>query len=206
MRKVFLSNIILNEVRPTKYISDDFKLPKKEFNFLMSYFVDMNVKEGDEVAVVTCYTPGATALLNYENFKKEVCEILKQKNAKGEFIDIEQKVDFDSLTFNAFFKKIVKELKEDDVLYVDMTFGMKPYSISLFTAAAYAVKVGENIRVESIVYAQKYTGQKSVKEVDTSKIYDITTLFFLNEIAGNLRKGEKTSADKMLDVLIADCE
>ena len=60
------------------------------------------------------------------------------------------------------------------------------------------------MKVEAVIYAQKYWGQKVTGASDVSKIYDITTLFFLNEIAGKLQPGAKSSADKVLDVLISD--
>lgn len=205
MRKVFLSNIILNKInKNTQYISDDFQLPQKQFAFLMSYFLESSVNEGDEVAVITCYTNEALALENYGNFKKEAEKLLQQKHAKYEFIDVEEDVEFESVTFNAFFKKIVKKLRNDDKLYLDLTFGMKPYSVSLFIAAFYAVKACENATVEIVFYSQLYKGQKTTDNILLSKVYDITTLFFLNEIAGKLHKGDKTDADRMLDILISD--
>ena len=206
MRKVFLSNILLSKLIKTQYISDDFDLPDKEFDFMMSYFIDMNVKQGDEVAIITCYTRETTALANYESFKREVNKVLDEKNAKVEFIDIQQNSDFDSLTFNSFFKRVAKVFKNDDIIYMDLTYGMKPYSIATFVAAAYAVKSAENVRVDTIVYAQKYRGQGEPEKTDTSKIYDITPLFYLHEITGNLHTGEKKSADKVLDLLISDFE
>ena len=66
------------------------------------------------------------------------------------------------------------------------------------------MKSAVNARVESVVYAQKYKGQGDAEATNVSKIYDITSLFYLNEIAGNLHAGEKGSADKMLDLLISD--
>ena len=139
-----------------------------------------------------------------KKFKEEVETILNAKKANGEFIAVKQNVDFDSLTFSAFFKNIAKLFKDEDIIYMDLTYGMKPYSIGLFIAASYAVKSAVNARVESVVYAQKYKGQGDAEATSISKIYDITSLFYLNEIAGNLHVGEKGSADKMLDLLISD--
>lgn len=206
MRKVFLSNIILSKLNETRYISDDFDLPDKKYEFMMSYFIDMNVKQGEDVAIITCYTQEATAMANYEMFKSEARKVLAEKKANAEFIEIQQNIDFDSLTFNTFFKKVAKLFRNDDVIYMDLTYGMKPYSIASFVAAAYAVKSAENVRVETIVYAQKYRGQDEPEKTDTSKIYDITTLFYLHEMTGNLHAGEKGSADRVLDLLISDFE
>ena len=204
MRKVFLSNIILSRLSATRYQSDDFALPNKDYEFMLSYFVDMNIEPGDNVAIITCYTDEETSVANYKKFKEEVETILNAKKANGEFIAVKQNVDFDSLTFSAFFKNIAKLFKDEDIIYMDLTYGMKPYSIGLFIAASYAVKSAVNARVESVVYAQKYKGQGDAEATSISKIYDITSLFYLNEIAGNLHAGEKGSADKMLDLLISD--
>ena len=46
MRKVFLWSIILGRYEQTKYISDDFDLPVKDYGFSMSYCLDMNVEQG----------------------------------------------------------------------------------------------------------------------------------------------------------------
>lgn len=204
MRKVFLSNVILNKLSATRYQSDDFTLPNKDYEFMLSYFMDMNIEPGDNVAIITCYTDEETSVANYKKFKEEVETILNAKKAKGEFIEVKQNVDFNSLTFITFFKNIAKLFKDEDVIYMDLTYGLKPYSIGLFIAASYAVKAAVNVRVETAVYAKKYTGQGNTEAITVSKIYDITSLFYLNEIAGNLHAGEKGSADKMLDLLISD--
>ena len=204
MRKVFLSNIILSELKETKYVSDDFSLGNNNYIFMLSYLIDMYVNKGDEVVVIICHTEEKTALANFEQLKKEVAGILEEKYARYTFTDIVQDVDFDASSFNTFFKKIAKELKDKDRLYLDVTFGLKPYSISMFIALTYAVKSAQDVKLEVMTYAQKYRGESDSEKTNVSKIYDITSLFYLNEMAANLHVGDKEHADKMLDILIPD--
>lgn len=202
MRKVFLWNIILRDVDTTKYVSDDFQLEGMEFNYWMSYLINMNIEENDNIAVITSYTAGGSAENNYKEFQKEVMDIAAEKNVKVDFISVVQDVDFCATTFNKFFKKIARLIKDDDRLYFDITFGMKPYTLSMFTALLYVSKVAKNVYVEVITYAQKYDGIKAVDQVKESKIFNMTALFYLNSIAGNLSEGDRETADKMLDILL----
>lgn len=54
MRKVFLSASLISKMdleKPTKYISDDFDLGDKAYNFPMSYLIADNVENGDNIVI-----------------------------------------------------------------------------------------------------------------------------------------------------------
>ena len=98
-------------------------------------------------------------------------------------------------------------MKDGDRIYYDMTSGMKPYSFSMFIALAYAAKAARDISVEQLVYVSLYSGK--TKDNNDAKpsiatIWDVTSLFTLNEIAGNVLPGQKASSDQMLDCIIGD--
>lgn len=203
MRKVFLSASLISKMdpeKPTKYISDDFKLSSNNYQFPLSYLIDENVEEGDKVVIITAVTQTETPMQNYEAYKQEVLNIVKDKKIDIEFVEIKQTIEFDSLTFSQFFKEIANLIQDNDQLYVDFSFGMKPYTISMFVAVAYAEKAARNVDVDTIIYAQKYSGNK--EEGIISKVYDITGLFYLNAIAGNARPGQKHGLDKALGLII----
>lgn len=217
MRKVFLSIMLLapmNENDPTYYTSDDFDLNNKKYDFPLSYIVDNNVNENDDVVIVTAVEQGKdgkvnNAIENYKKYRTEIENILKERNINISFEEIPLTTDFDSLTFNRFFKEISSLINDNDQLYVDVTFGMKPYSISMFVAVAYAEKAARNVDVDTIIYAQKYSGfsknktaEEKAKNPSKSRIYDITGLFYLNAIAGNARPGQKHGLDKALGLII----
>ena len=203
MRKVFLSTSLMNPInleKPTQYVSEDFNLGNKAYNFPMSYLIADNVKDGDKVAVITAVTQTENPKENYELYKQEVFNIVKDKQIDIEFIEIKQETEFDSLTFNHFFKEVANLIQDDDILFADITFGMKCYSISMFIAMAYAVKAGKNVYMDTIIYAQKFSGNK--EDGITSKIYDLTGLFSLNTLASNARPGQKEGLDDLLDFII----
>ena len=203
MRKVFLSTSLMNPInleKPTQYVSEDFNLGNKAYNFPMSYLIADNVKDGDKVAVITAVTQTENPKENYELYKQEVFNIVKDKQIDIEFIEIKQETEFDSLTFNHFFNVVANLIQDDDILFADITFGMKCYSISMFIAMAYAVKAGKNVDMDTIIYAQKFSGNK--EDGITSKIYDLTGLFSLNTLASNARPGQKEGLDDLLDFII----
>lgn len=203
MRKVFLSTSLISKMdpeKPTKYISDDFELNSKNYQFPLSYLIDENVEEGDKVAIITAVTQTETPMQNYETYKQEVLKIVENKNIDIEFIEIKQAIEFDALTFNQFFKEVANLIQDNDIIFTDITFGMKCYSISMFIALAYVTKAGVNVNMDTIIYAQKYSGNR--EEGITSKIYDLTGLFSLNTLAGNARTGQKKDLDELLDFII----
>lgn len=203
MRKVFLSASLISKIdleKPTKYISDDFDLKNKDYNFPLSYIIADNVQNGDTVAIITAVTQTEIPKKNYELYKQEVYDIVKDKQIDIEFIEIKQETEFNSLTFNHFFKEVADLIHDDDMLFADITFGMKCYSISMFIAMAYATKAGRNVDMDTIIYAQRFSGNR--EDGITSKIYDLTGLFSLNTLASNARPGQKEGLDDLLNFII----
>lgn len=219
MRKVFLSTMLLAPLRPedpTYYTSDDFELSENRYDFPMTYLIDDKVKANDEIVIITAIQQDSgnnvnNATVNYKKYKAEVEKILQERNVNFKFEEIMLTENFDSLTFNKFFKQVAVLINDNDQLFVDVTFGMKPYCISLFVAVAYAEKAARNVDVDTVIYAQKYSGfsraktaEEKAKDPSKSRIYDITGLFYLNAIAGNAKPGQKHKLDKALDLLIND--
>lgn len=208
MRKVFLSIMILSKIRKTEYISDSFHLSDVSYQLPMSYVMDETVNEGEEITVITCVEKninGETiAEKNYEFFKAEVESIAEKHALKVNYDIIPMSSEFGEQTFNYFFKTIAKKLKDGDELYLDLTFGMKPYNISMFIAAAYAVKACTDASIACAFYSQKFTGSREAKEVEISKIYDLTGLIYLTDFAGKVQPGDKELADSMLDMMMPE--
>lgn len=203
MRKVFLSASLISKIdleKPTKYISDDFDLKNEDYNFPLSYIIADNVQNGDTVAIITAVTQTETPKKNYELYKQEIYDIVKDKQIDIEFIEIKQETEFNSLTFNHFFKEVADLIHDEDMLFADITFGMKCYSISMFIAMAYATKAGRNVEMDTIIYAQRFSGNR--EDGITSKIYDLTGLFSLNTLASNARSGQKEGLDDLLNFII----
>lgn len=207
MRKVFISVALLGELKPTTYVSEDYCVEGKNFNFPITYLIDDAVEHGDEVEVITVVEQSEgdkhLAKDNYAVLQEEVKQVVADRNVKLNFTEVATYSKFDSLTFNHFFKDIALLVKSQDIIYMDITFGMKPYNLSMFIAVSYAAQVAEQVLIENVIYAMKYNGTDVAKDVNTSKLYDLTGLFYLNRFANNAI-GNKESMDKMLTMLISD--
>ncbi len=206
MRKVFLSMMLLQPAKETQYVSEDFELGEAHYLFPMSYIIANNVEADEEILLVTGVEKGTedvhTSVDNYVKFKNEVEKIVSAKNAKVSFVELDTKKDFNSLTFNTFFKNVAEQIHEGDTIFVDITFGMKPYSFSMFIALAYVVKACKNVELDTMIYAQKYTGSQIAKDTNESMIYDLTGLFYLNQIAKQAENGDRAALDGVLNFII----
>lgn len=208
MRKVFMSSMLLQTIQPTKYVSDDFVIGEEQFNFPISYLINNEVKPGDEVEIITAVEHGEggvqTAVGNYYIFMEEVQAILAERDVKLNFTEVETNKKFEDKTFTRFFKNIAELLHDEDLVYADFTFGMKAYSLSMFIALAYAVRAAKDAELCSLLYAQKYTGTDEAASKNTSELCDITSLFYLNDIAGNAQAGQKQGLDEIMRMIIKD--
>ena len=209
MRKVFMSSMLLGKIEPTKYISEDFVINEESaYDFPLSYLIENEVVDGDTVEIITAVEHGEgntqTAADNYAVYVQEVKDILADRKIDLHFTEVETSKDFEDKTFTKFFKRIANLLQEEDEIYADFTFGMKAYSLSMFIALAYAVKAAVNIELRCLLYAQKYTGTDAADTKETSELCDITSLFYLDAIAGNAKSGQKQDLDEVMDLIIKE--
>lgn len=206
MRKVFLSNMFLQKIKPAKYISNDFELGDAQFKFPLTYIINNEAADGDEIVVVTATIPEAEAeqvvIENGKIYKNEIREALKDREVSIKFIDIDVENDYDAITVNKFFKKVADTIHDNDKVYSDITFGIKPYTFSMFMAIAYAVKAAVNVDLETVIYSKMYDGRKKPELADTSEICDMTSLFYIASITNYFHPGQKQEVDKLLDIIM----
>ena len=209
MRKVFMSSMLLGKIEPTKYISEDFVINEESaYDFPLSYLIENEVVDGDTVEIITAVEHGEgdakNSVTNYALYVKEVNKILQNRNIELHFTEVETNKKFEDKTFTKFFKRIAGLLQEDDEVYADFTFGMKAYSLSMFIALAYVVKAAENINLRCLLYSKKFTGTDNAENKKTSELCDITSLFYLDAIAGNAKSGQKQALDEVMDMIIKE--
>ena len=118
MRKVFISAIkIKKEATVPAFRSRDFDLGDKKFFAPVSYLLDANLEDGDDVLVLTGITDNADPRENYEKkLKPELERILEAHHAKYELREVTEpdpekdRELMDSLTFSRFFKEVRHEV------------------------------------------------------------------------------------------------
>ncbi len=210
MRKVFLSSMMLYDKTATKYISKDFAIGDKQFYFPISYLINNEVQQGDEVLVLTAVEHGASDDVknrseeNYQDYQREVEEILSTRAVTLRFEEIATTQCPDATSFTSFFKRIARYFAEGDEIYADFTFGLKAYTLAMFTTMTYVVRSSQNIKMRCMMYSQKYTGSTQLGAQQTAELLDISSIYYINEIAGNSYSGQRDGLDKLFDMIITD--
>lgn len=196
MRKVFLSTIGLAEMDNLSFVSDDFDLNKSGYKFAWPHIMEQYVDDNDEVLVATIVQGCNNA--NYDIYQEEVAKALVAKKAKVSFCSIPEEQAFDSRSFHKAFKSVADIIKDEDLVYLDVGNGSMPYAFSSFVACNYAVKASHSAEVGRVIYTEKDNENKQ------AKLYDMTGVFFLNQMAGTVSPEDREEVDNMLDMMIKD--
>ena len=213
MRKIFLSSIKLKYDLPEErsiFRSRDFDLGGADHFAPICYLLDANIESGDKIVIITGVMQTDQPLKNYELMKQDMESILSSHQAQAEFIVIdelnpkESREEMDSLTFSKLLKQVADYFQDGDIIFADMTFGLKFNTIASFIALLYAEKSLKNVQIKRIVYSERYSGDKEKEAMNrpTSDIIDITSLFHIASILSNAKCGQKQKMDKFLDLMI----
>lgn len=198
MSMMFGQDLVQNE-----YKSEDFDLEDRQFLFPLTYIIKNNATKDDEIEIVTVVEKGNDerhkSRDNYELFKEEVNTVLAENNASAQFKEIYIDTTFDVKSSKRYFKEVVDSVKEGDAVFADVTFGIKIFTISMFVALNYAAQGTKDVEVDTIIYAWKYNSTIKAEDAKESVIYDVTSLFYLNAIAGQISDGERAIADKLFN-------
>lgn len=192
MIKTFIT--VISEQKPeylkaTRYTApeDDKLFYDKEIKFPILSPINAYAKENDEIKIIAVINgENADAEENYkESFIPALEEIKAEKNLKGldtsKIIKVKAKSDQGIDANLQLLESLLEVIGDNEILHACITYGTKPLPIILFMALNYAYKVRNNTDIETIVYATRYSGDKK-----TFSIYDVTSLFYTNEIFMNL--------------------
>ena len=81
------------------------------------------------------------------------------------------------------FKDLINSFEKGDSIYADITFGNKPTPIVLQMALNYIYSASPDSFVEAVVYGDMV---RSPDKPTEQKIYDVSSLFFINSVVGRL--------------------
>lgn len=212
MRKVFISTVPMQQTQDVKNRSRDFDLGDKDYKAPISYLLDANVTPGDEVLILTAAGTREWPQKNYLAWKEEFEGILRERQAKAQFEEIvepdfdrdnfnSEQDNLDSLTFSQFFKDIADKIQDGDLIYADVTYGMKCYTIAMMIALQYVSKACKDTAVKNLIYAQYFKGELG-KSPDCADIIDITSLLYLSSMIADVEPGQKKNMDSFLKLVI----
>lgn len=181
----------MGSLRETKYIAaeDERLFYDKEIRFPILTAINAYAKEDDEIKIIVITNEDLPQTEEYYNnyFIPALEEIKAEKNLKGldvsKIIKVEAEISQGIVSNLKVAKALLDKIGDNEILHACITFGTKPLPIILFMALNYAYKVRNNTDIETIVYGAKYWGGK---KDNVDYIYDVTSLFYTNEMFMNL--------------------
>lgn len=141
-------------------------------------------KEIFEVVVVDSFNTEESRL-NVNLLRKEL-EMYFDKDFEFHYVNVdfghEQKTQIQT------FMRLYETFKENDEVYFDITFGLKPIPMTVFVSCNYAQRFIPGLKVCDVVYAHYEYG----KDKDyVHPIVDVTSLFLLNNLIETISRFEK---------------
>lgn len=148
--------------------------------FPITRLIRATMKPGDQASVVTVRQVNDAKNANFDNLKEELTRLLGTYQLTDITIPETQKKDF----LMDLFRQLIDTLQEDCTVYADATFGTKTYPLLMFAALNYGVKIKE-CEVDRIIYQEQKRDKVTHKAISTT-IYDITSLFLLDQVVSTL--------------------
>ena len=162
--------------------------------------------DGDEVKLVLLRTLNekGNSRKNTELFRQELDSINAKIGAKISY----EMLDTDFVETKANNEKrmraMLSKIEEDAEIYADITFGQKPLPMILMCALTFAEKFFD-ADVKKIVYGKvdfvKHADGKKYPE--NPEMYDVTSLYYLNNLVGAMEAPDGKNALKSLDTFFA---
>ncbi len=144
--------------------------------------------KGENIEVIALRHDYDNSRYNFKLFKEEMEQLSKDKGFSYSIKELEIPYDNRTSTHLSTFKKLAAMIDDEDEISACITYGTKPLSVVEFMTVNYAYRAKKNCSIGAIVYGEfDHSDNKS-------KIYDITSLFFVDEM---VRRSAESGRDTM---------
>jgi hypothetical protein len=203
--KQVISTIAIQRLNPTRYPVAGNTLFEYEGEVTNSVnaVLAKTLKKGEKVRVVLLpiLDKQGIGLENVKLFKHELDGINSAIGAEISYETIETPYEPTKSTFEELFRSLIKCFERDAHIIADITYGMKPLPMILLLALNFA----ENFcgaSIDSITYG-KVEFDKETGKVCDPRLYDITSLYYLQKLVGTIECDTAESAIKIFDEFFA---
>ena len=164
----------------------------------------LHKEDGVKVVLLATITKKTYTNKNIEIFKEELEKINESIGAKINYEII--KTDFVESKKNHEnrLRSMLSKIEEGAELYVDMTFGQKTIPMILMCVLHFAEKFF-NADVKKIVYGKVefVKHDDGIVYPENPELYDLTSLYYLNNLMGSMEASNSKEALKTLDAFFA---
>lgn len=175
-----------NNLLKGKYISDGNSKLNTDFEvtFPIECAINGYCENNEKIMLIALMENGnADCAENLNLMKSNIEKITSQKNAEVIINKVYISPKETAKNHLITFKNLISFFEDGDELYACITFGTKPTPIIEMMALNFAYKNLKNVTIGSIVYGKV---NRKHNEPVSYYIYDITALFFMNNIVDTL--------------------
>lgn len=138
----------------------------------------------------TAFNLEERCLVNENRFKQEIEALNASIGAKLSYTVVKTKFGESDDIFASRFTDLYDTLIQDAAVYADITFGARTTTLVLQNLLSFAEKFC-GCSVENILYGRtifkKTEDGRSVPDPDASKVCDVTSLYYLTTLTGQIR-------------------
>lgn len=170
----------------------------KPISFPILAVINGYAQKDDAIEVITIKADYINAENNYKKFQIELDELAKEKG----FLYTLKTVDVsysDELNVQLeVFQKLIDLTENNDTLYACISYGSKPTPLIENLALNYAYRIKKDVSIGCMVYGAIDFNTKQ------ANIYDITSLFYMDEIVRILAENKVSNPTKYIKALLND--
>lgn len=159
----------------------------------------VDVTEKDEATgklkVVDTLDAKTVSEMHRKNYEDEIEQIKKEVgdfNSEVEVIDMK---GLSNRVCHVLLRDIISKIDDNDIIFMDITFGLRPVSIIQFLALTYAYKLRKNVEIGALSCGTLY-GTAS----PGAFLFNFTEFFLLCNTMNNM--SDMPNADKFIDQLL----
>ncbi len=164
-----------------------------------------NAEKGEEIEVIFLIGDNEDIKRNYETVKEQLAKLAEEKAFRYTIREISYRDSDDISVMLEIYGKLIKCFEDNDELYTCITFGTKPVPLVQLMALRYAYHAKENIFIGSIVYGKAH-GKKAGNADDKADIYDMTSLFYIDELSEKFCRLGIEEPEKKISAIIFGSE
>lgn len=161
--------------------------------FPITAHISTVIKEGEKFEVVA--VDSFDTMDSHKNVELLKEELQESFNNSFEFHYVNAHFEHEQKSQIQTFMCLYETFKENDQVYFDITFGLKPTPMTVFVSCNYAQKFISGLKICDVVYAHYTFG---MDENYVHPIVDVTSLFLLNNLIESISRFEEKDPMKFL--------
>ncbi len=173
-----------------------------EVIFPVNAVLARDLKEGEKVFVVMLMNKSGSSEENANKLKAELDKINSAIKADIQYIKVEEEYEETKDIHESRFRQLIAYLEEGAEIITDITYGQKTLPLVLFSVMNFAEKFFD-CDIKYIVYGKVEFDKGNNLIEGSQKIYDLTSLYYLNALTSAMEAPDGKAAIKILDRFFA---